>query len=101
MLEAEAYRNLRQMAQAINSEELRGCRFAVEGHTDASGNPNYNLKLSKLRAASVKNFLMSTEIPSQRLQTVGKGSRSPLDRRNPYAPENRRVQFRILGPSGG
>lgn len=101
VLEADAYRNLRQMSQAINSEELRGCSFAVEGHTDASGNPNHNLKLSRLRAASVKNFLMSTEIPTARLKTVGKGSRSPLDQRNPYAPENRRVQFRILGPSGG
>lgn len=97
VLEADAYRNLRQMAEAMNSEELRACRFVVEGHTDASGNAGYNMKLSKLRANSVKNYLMSTEIDPKRLVTKGKGSYEPLNPRNKYAPENRRVQFRITG----
>lgn len=101
VLQADAYRNLRQMAQAMNSDELRGCTFAVEGHTDASGNPSYNVKLSKLRANSVKNFLMSMDIPSKRLKAAGKGSAEPLNPKDKYAPENRRVQFRILGPAGG
>lgn len=97
VLEADAYRNLRQMAEAMNSEELRACRFVVEGHTDASGNSNYNMKLSRLRANSVKNYLMSTDIDAKRLVTKGKGSHEPLNPRNKYAPENRRVQFRITG----
>lgn len=101
VLQADAYRNLRQMAQAMNSDALRGCTFAVEGHTDASGNQNYNVKLSKLRANSVKNFLMSMDISSTRLKTAGKGSQEPLNPKNKFAPENRRVQFRILGPAGG
>lgn len=101
VLEADAYRNLRQMADAMNSEELRGCRFSVEGHTDASGNAAYNQKLSRLRAASVANFLKSADIPQARLIEMGKGSQEPLDPRDPYAAENRRVQFRIVGPSGG
>lgn len=100
VLEAEAYRILRQMAEAMKSAELGGCRFAVEGHTDASGASGYNMRLSKLRAASVKNFLMSSDITSGRLKTVGKGDREPLKKDDPRSPENRRVQFRIIGAGG-
>lgn len=100
VLEAEAYRNLRQMAEAMKSAELSGCKFAVEGHTDASGRSSSNLRLSKLRASSVKNFLMSSDINTRRLKTVGKGDREPLKGNDPRSPENRRVQFRIIGAGG-
>lgn len=71
--------------------------FLIEGHTNAVGSPAYNLRLSRLRAESVKRHLVQQlGIPAQALRTVGLGQRKPLNPAAPAAPENRRVQFRSL-----
>ena len=96
ILEAEAYTKLRQMAQAMKSTVLGSCKFAVEGHTDASGGADLNLRLSKKRAYAVREFLVSMQIEPARLLPVGKGEAEPLTDSDPRAPENRRVQFRLV-----
>ncbi len=49
-------------------------RFLIEGHTDSFGPDDYNLKLSQLRAESVKSWLISNiGIPSDVIETVGLG----------------------------
>lgn len=69
--------------------------IVIEGHTDASGAADYNLLLSKRRAESVKNYLVLRHgLPASGFRVVGKGKFDPLVRDNPFAPENRRVQFR-------
>ncbi len=69
---------------------------AVEGHTDAVGGDAYNMELSKRRAASVKAYLVETwKVAPDRLDVEGRGKSEPLVA-DPYAPENRRVQFRPL-----
>lgn len=70
-------------------------RVVVEGHTDAVGSPEYNLRLSELRAAAVKHYLVSHHrIDPARLKTLGRGMFAPIGSLNPFAPENRRVEFR-------
>ena len=70
-------------------------RVVVEGHTDAVGSPEYNLRLSELRAASVKQYLVSHHrIDPTRLKTLGRGMFAPIGSTTPFAPENRRVEFR-------
>jgi outer membrane protein OmpA-like peptidoglycan-associated protein len=72
-------------------------RLVVEGHTDASGSDAYNQVLSERRAGSVKAYLVKTwHVEPQRLEVEGKGKSEPLVA-DPYAPENRRVQFRPVG----
>lgn len=67
----------------------------IEGHTDASGPPEYNLALSQRRAAAVKLYLVQNHgIDAQRLHDTGVGKRQPIAGADPYAAENRRVQFR-------
>jgi outer membrane protein OmpA-like peptidoglycan-associated protein len=67
----------------------------IEGHTDASGTDRYNEQLSQRRAYSVKRYLVVAHgIAPDRLRAVGLGSFATLPGRDPYAPENRRVQFR-------
>lgn len=81
------------LANALQSDQLRSSRFAVEGHTDAKGNVAYNQKLSLLRAHSVQEFLGTQGIPSDRLEVVGKGSAELVNASQPYAAENRRVRI--------
>ena len=70
-------------------------RVVIEGHTDAVGSPHYNEQLSERRAYSVKHYLVAVHgIAPERLQAVGLGEYGLLPGRAPYAPENRRVQFR-------
>jgi outer membrane protein OmpA-like peptidoglycan-associated protein len=69
--------------------------IVIEGHTDASGSAEYNLQLSRRRAEAVKNYLVLRHgLPAGSFRVVGKGKYDPLVRDNPFAPENRRVQFR-------
>lgn len=73
----------------------RQISIVIEGHTDASGSAEYNLQLSRRRAESVKNYLVLRHgLPAGSFRVVGKGKYDPLVRDNPFAPENRRVQFR-------
>ena len=47
--------------------------MTLTGHTDTTGNPEYNLKLSKKRADSVESALLGAGIGSDRLSTSGVG----------------------------
>jgi outer membrane protein OmpA-like peptidoglycan-associated protein len=95
-LKKEGYKTLKAMAKAMASPRLNNCKFLIEGHTDASGNADYNRSLSQKRAETVKTFLTYNDIDDGILATTGMGEDSPLDAGNPYAAENRRVQFKIV-----
>lgn len=83
---------LDRVARALQSEQLSAYRFRVEGHADPRGAADANMKLSEDRAAAVVEYLTQKDgIAPERLSSVGKGSTEPLNRRNPAAPENRRV----------
>lgn len=69
-------------------------RIVIEGHTDAHGAADYNVRLSRQRAAAVKQFLVARHgIPAESLVVLGRGKSAPLIPANPFAPENRRVEF--------
>ncbi|WP_109477190.1 OmpA family protein [Paraburkholderia sp. C35] len=83
---------LDKVAHALQSDRLAAYRFRVEGHADPRGAADANMKLSEDRAAAVVAYLTQKDgIAAERLTSVGKGSTEPLNRRNPTAPENRRV----------
>jgi outer membrane protein OmpA-like peptidoglycan-associated protein len=83
---------LRNLARALQSPDLAGSRFAIEGHTDAKGRPDYNLRLSQRRAEAVRDVLAGQGVDGTRLVAAGKGSSEPADAKDPYAPVNRRVR---------
>ncbi|SFR84144.1 OmpA family protein [Sphingomonas jatrophae] len=82
-----------QFAKAMAMPQLAGRRFVVEGHTDSVGNRDYNLDLSKRRAASVVSYIVSLGVPADRVEAKGYGFDKPLPGRGAGAPGNRRVQF--------
>jgi outer membrane protein OmpA-like peptidoglycan-associated protein len=81
------------LAQALQSTELKSSAFAIEGHTDAKGSEAYNLKLSQQRAEAVRDFLQSKGIDGSRLFASGKGASELANVEQPFAAENRRVRI--------
>lgn len=86
-------RTLDEVARAFNAETLGRLRFVVEGHADARGADEHNLRLSQARAEAVRDYLVRRGVEASRLQAVGKGEREPMNTREVAAPENRRVTF--------
>ena len=84
---------LSNLAHALQSRELLESKFAVEGHTDAKGRADYNLKLSQQRADAVRAYLAGNGVLDARLQAVGKGSSELVNSADPLAAENRRVRI--------
>jgi OmpA-OmpF porin, OOP family len=73
----------------------QSAKVVIEGHTDRFGKENYNRTLSLRRAEAVKSYLLQKHgIESTKFSTAGKGFNEPYNAQNPYAGENRRVQFR-------
>jgi outer membrane protein OmpA-like peptidoglycan-associated protein/predicted small secreted protein len=69
----------------------------VMGHTDSTGSDTYNLDLSRRRAESVANFLVSRGVARARLETIGYGEQYPIADNTTEAgrAQNRRVEIRI------
>ncbi|WP_044400215.1 OmpA family protein [Lacinutrix sp. Hel_I_90] len=75
----------------------------VSAHTDARGPDQYNLDLSKRRAASTLEYVVSQGIERNRLRSIGYGELQPLnqcDKEGICSEEeydiNRRCEFKIL-----
>ena len=69
----------------------------VMGHTDSTGSDAYNLDLSRRRAESVANYLVSRGTNRARIATVGYGEQYPRADNATEAGRalNRRVEIRI------
>lgn len=75
----------------------------VSAHTDARGPDEYNLNLSKRRAASTLEYLVSQGIDRSRLKSIGYGEMQPLNKciKEGICDDreydiNRRCEFTIL-----
>ena len=84
------------------TSKLQGMNLEViiaVGHTDAIGTDAYNQKLSVRRAESVKAYLVSKGIESNRVYTEGKGKKQPVADNKTAAgrAKNRRVEIEVVG----
>ncbi len=97
-LTEDAKVQVKQLAEAMQSEQLSKFHFLVEGHTDSVGRPDYNLNLSKRRAQAVKDYLVTAYgVPRNRLEAIGRGQTMPISASDPASPANRRVQVVNIG----
>ena len=91
-LTANAMQQLDTVAKALQSDQLAGLSFRVEGHADPRGGADHNLKLSQARAESVVAYLVQKHgVLQERLTAQGKGASELMVPGRPDAPENRRV----------
>ncbi|MEP1385906.1 MAG: OmpA family protein [Paraglaciecola sp.] len=90
------YPVLEDVAKVLNRYEKT--KLSIEGHTDSVGDANYNTQLSIQRANSVANYLQSTGVATNRLQTLGMGESQPLASNDTVQgrQQNRRVELRVI-----
>jgi OmpA-OmpF porin, OOP family len=71
--------------------------IVIEGHTDNVGDSLNNLKLSLLRAESVKNYLVQNKVAANRISILGFGAAFPLlpNSTSRGRRRNRRVSIKV------
>jgi len=93
-IKPQSYGIIRQISQVLIQDE--SINLNIIGHTDADGPDDTNLKLSKDRAAAVRQALIDVyKISGKRLVTDGKGESEPVgdNKTSDGKAQNRRVEF--------
>jgi outer membrane protein OmpA-like peptidoglycan-associated protein len=73
-------------------------KIEISGHTDNTGNPDYNQKLSENRAQTVADYLISSSIDPERIVARGYGMKLPVAANNTEEgrAQNRRTELLII-----
>jgi outer membrane protein OmpA-like peptidoglycan-associated protein len=76
-----------------------GLNLAIEGHTDTTGTPEFNMKLSEQRADAVRDFLISQGLSQDTITAKGMGQENPVADNSTAAgrKQNRRVEIIVSG----
>ena len=80
-------------------KDVPNLKIELSGHTDNTGSPKGNQKLSQERAEAVVNYLASKGIARNRMVAKGYGADRPVESNNTAAGRqlNRRTEFEITG----
>jgi flagellar motor protein MotB len=79
-------------------------RLSIAGHTDTSGDPEVNEKLSQDRAEAIRRYIeRKGKLSPNRIESFGYGSSRPLkdEVSEADAKVNRRVEFKLMKPETG
>lgn len=84
-------------AKVLNQYPQLG--LEISGHTDNTGSKERNTELSRLRAESVKKYLVEKGVAAERLETAGFGPDKPIASNATDAgrQQNRRIEFKVKG----
>ena len=95
-LNAGFYDVLNSVALVLN--EFDQTVIEVAGHTDSTGSEQYNLDLSRRRAASVARYLETRSVRTDRIIEVGMGESRPIASNDTDAGRqaNRRVELTLV-----
>ena len=99
-LTPETKKTLDTVAVALKSQDLVAQCFQLAGHTCDLGDDAYNMDLSRRRADSVREYLVSLGVDSARLVTTGYGETAPMvaNQSESDREKNRRVELGALPP---
>ncbi len=94
-LTVDSRTSLRKVANALASHDE--INVEVSGYTDSSGSASYNKDLSKQRAKSVRDFLVSEGVPASRITYKGYGETDPIASNDTVSGRalNRRVELHL------
>ena len=87
--------------EVIIAHRNSGKKIEIESHTDATGTQEYNLKLSKDRGYSARDYLINNGIDQSDISVIWHGQGNPIaDNSNPIGRQlNRRLDIRLIGTS--
>lgn len=96
-LSPEAEARLSELVQRLKAEN-RNVYLEIQGHTDSTGDAEYNEKLGEARAEAVRRYLSRGGIALNRMATISYGEEAPVASND--TPEgraqNRRVAIIVL-----
>ncbi|HEX9917153.1 MAG TPA: OmpA family protein [candidate division Zixibacteria bacterium] len=92
-LDAPAMTALDDLAQRLSF--YKDVKIEVLGYTDATGTLAANMRISKLRADGVKNYLVKKEVDAARIEAKGMGPENPIASNDTPEgkQENRRIEI--------
>jgi outer membrane protein OmpA-like peptidoglycan-associated protein len=95
ILQEKSYIELDKLTKALDKNP--NIQIEIAGHTDNIGDVSANLRLSRLRAVIVANYLIANGIAENRITANGYGSAEPIDTNDTEEGrrKNRRVEIRI------
>ncbi|MBN2723931.1 MAG: OmpA family protein [Deltaproteobacteria bacterium] len=94
-IKSKSFALLNEIVKVMKSRKTMTVR--IEGHTDNRGGRRYNLKLSRRRARSVRQYLIKKGIDPSRMVSQGYGLSKPIasNDNSKGRDKNRRVEFVI------
>ncbi|MEO8887588.1 MAG: DUF6089 family protein [Mucilaginibacter sp.] len=94
-IRAHSFPSLNRVADLLKEKNFS---LKLAGHTDNVGSNDANMKLSKERAESVKNYLVSQGANASRIEATGYGETQPIasNKTAKGRQQNRRVEFTLF-----
>lgn len=97
-LKPESFPELNRLVKLMG--ERGTMTVTIEGHADATGTEQYNLDLSRRRAAAVQKYIIGKGVDQSRVSIAYFGESKPAasNATKESRRKNRRVEFRIVKP---
>lgn len=76
-LSPQAESTLASLAQKLIADN-RNVFLEIQGHTDAMGSPDANIRLGEARAQAARRYLAQQNIPTSRMSTISYGEAAPV-----------------------
>ena len=88
---------LKSLADQLKADN-KNVYLEIQGHTDATGKPDYNMELGQERAAAVRLFLNEQGVALSRMEIISYGETAPVasNKTKQGRAQNRRVQIVVL-----
>jgi OOP family OmpA-OmpF porin len=94
----EGYRQVDEIARALQSKPLVKKIFTIDGHTCDLGPATYNMKLSERRALAIRDLLRNRGVSLDRMKVAAFGESRPLNgnENESQRSRNRRVEIKVI-----